>query len=286
MKKLFKILYQILPLKKQIFSLIKKFWTPPESIYKHLHFKGDFNVRIKEKASIRLRHFGYQLENDIFWSGLFGNWEKYSIDTWIKLSERSAVIFDIGANTGIYSLIAKAVNDESKVYAFEPVARVYDKLLTNNSLNRFDIQSFMMAVSNNTGKELIYDEDSEHEYTASLQQSKNNFKNSTEVNTVTLDDFVKQHAIEKIDLMKIDVELHEPAVMEGFKMIRKFMPTIIIEILNDEIGKKVEACLEGLNYNFYSIDEKKGFSKVDRISKGFGYNYLICEPEIARFLKL
>ena len=71
-----------------------------------------------------MRHYGFQLENEIFWSGLTNGWEKISTRLWIELSKNSKVIFDIGANTGIYSLVSKSINPTSQVFAFEPVKRV------------------------------------------------------------------------------------------------------------------------------------------------------------------
>ena len=44
------------------------------------------------------------------------------------------------------------------------------------------------------------------------------------------------HKITKIDLLKIDVETHEPEVLEGYtKYIHLHKPTMLIEILNDEL---------------------------------------------------
>ena len=107
MQKIIKQLYNIIPFKKQFYYLLKMFWRPPHSVYKHLHFKGLFTIDI-EGYNLKLKHHGYHIENEIFWSGLSG-WEELSIELWIKLCKRSAVIMDVGANTGIFSLVAKTI---------------------------------------------------------------------------------------------------------------------------------------------------------------------------------
>ncbi|MFQ5417297.1 MAG: response regulator, partial [Myxococcota bacterium] len=64
---------------------------------------------------------------------LFGA-ESYEFETtevFARLARRASVVLDIGANTGLFSLIACAANPDSKVIAFEPVDRVRD-LLTEN----------------------------------------------------------------------------------------------------------------------------------------------------------
>src|SRR5688572_12744065 len=105
MKRIFKLIYSSIPFKKEIFSFLKIF-SLPERIYRHLHFKGTIRLKIDDKSSFKMQHYGYQVENDLFWSGLTGGWEKTSLSLWIKLCETNHTIFDIGANTGIYSLIA------------------------------------------------------------------------------------------------------------------------------------------------------------------------------------
>src|SRR5258705_11326726 len=183
MKKLIKKLYSIAPFKKELYSFIKFFGIPPERIYKHLYFKGIFNIRT-DGTSFKMYHYGYQLENDIFWNGLEGKWEKNSLKLWKELCKSSDVIFDIGSNTGIYSLLAKTVNKNAKVYAFEPVKRVYDKLLKNINLNRYHIETFEIAISNYSGKATIYDTESEHTYTVTV--NKNILHDSIEVMPVEI----------------------------------------------------------------------------------------------------
>ncbi len=102
-KKLFKIAYDFIPFKRVIYSALKTIWTPGQRIHKHLHFKGIFNVHIYESFNLKINHYGYQIENEIFWSGLTKGWEKESINLWIKLCVDAEVVFDIGANTGVYS---------------------------------------------------------------------------------------------------------------------------------------------------------------------------------------
>ena len=184
MKNIFKQLYKIIPFKPTIFKGLKLIYTPNENIYKHLHFKGRYKVKINPKTSFKINHFGFQVEHDVFWSGLFGNWEKDSLLLWSELCKKSDVIFDIGANTGVYSLLAKSVNANSSVYAFDPVKRFYDRLSENISLNNFNIQSYQLALSNKTGEAIIYDIDAEHTYAVTV--NKNLHSNTDKVNEVKI----------------------------------------------------------------------------------------------------
>ena len=78
MRQTIKKIYASVPLKRQAFEVLRRFYTPPEALYKHLHFKGDFSTSIDGK-SFRMRHYGYEIENNVFWAGLRGGWERVTM---------------------------------------------------------------------------------------------------------------------------------------------------------------------------------------------------------------
>ena len=285
MKTLFKTVYNIIPFKREFYSVLKTIWKPKQSIYRHFHFIGAFKVFVGETKKFKIKHYGYEIENEIFWAGLINGWEKESIKLWIKLCEKSEIVFDIGANTGVYSLIAKTVNPDAKVFAFEPVSRVFAKLKENIMLNNFDIIPIEKAVSNSDGTAIIYDTSSEHTYSVTVNKNLSSPETKvieTKIVTVTLNTFIRQNHIKKVDLIKIDVETHEPEVLEGFSnYLIKFKPTLLIEILNNEVGEKVNNIIQGLGYLYFNIDERGGIRQVDKITKSDYYNYLLCNSDIA-----
>ncbi|HOJ25443.1 MAG TPA: FkbM family methyltransferase [Bacteroidales bacterium] len=277
-KSFFKRLYLLIPFKKQIFIIFKPF-NLPHSITKHLYFKSNFRVKIDKNHSFKMRHYGYQLENELFWYGKYG-WEPNSINLWIKLCKNSNVILDIGANTGIYSLIAQSINNAAMIYSFEPVERVYEKLIYNIKLNSYNINAFNIAISDKTEFVRIYDTKTEHEYAATLLNNSSNSLNSYLVKAISLDDFIEQNHIHKIDLIKIDVEAYEDKVLDGYKKYFKtHKPIILLEILYDKIGENVQNFIEMslIKYDYYFIDEEKGLLKVENIIRRSDkyFNYLL-----------
>lgn len=253
-KKIVKQLYNSLPLKRQVYSVIRKIKVPPKKIYEHLHFKGWFTVSARENK-FRIYHYGYQIENEIFWNGLDG-WERQSLRLWIKLSEISDVIIDIGANTGICALIAKSVNPASKVFAYEPVLRVFDKLVRNIRKNKFDINAEEIAISNYEGEATIYDQPTEHVYSVTVNENLALGSIPTIIKTKRLSGIIRENDLTKIDLIKIDVETHEAEVLEGMgEYLGAFKPILLIEILTDKVAKRVGEILGSLDYKYYEIDE-------------------------------
>lgn len=289
MKTVLKSLYKTLPLKKEIFQLLKSVYKPGKNVYQHLSFNATFDVPVELGKSFRIKHYGYEVENEIFWNGLFNGWEKFSLRLWKELCEQSDTIFDIGANTGVYGLLAKSTNPTAEVYAFEPVKRVFEKLATNNSLNNFNIKCVNKAISNYDGTATIYDTAREHTYSVTVNKNTNpdsEVSIPTQIETITLDTYIKQEGIRKIDLMKIDVEKHEIEALEGFREhIKTFQPTMLIEILDDEVANGVMAIIKDIDYLFFNINEEQGIKQVEKLSRSPFYNFLICKPEVAATLK-
>ncbi len=287
MRHIFKKILHNIPFKKPLFLFMRMF-NLPEGIFKHLYFEGIINVKF-EKYQFKIKHYGYQLENELFWKGLTNGWEKISMQLWINLSKQSNTILDIGANTGIYSLVSKSINKNANVYAFEPVKRVFQKLEDNNQLNNYNIQSFEYALSDKDGEAIIYDTPTEHVYSVAVNKNIAGLENAipTKIKTQKLSTFIREHHINHIDLIKLDVETHEPEVLEGMEeYLEKYKPTWLIEILNDEVGQRIQQIIKNIDYLYFNIDEIGKPVQVTEIKKSSFYNYLICSPQVARQLKL
>ena len=290
MKSAIRTIYKFLPFKRSFCRLFRSVWKPPEHIYRHLTFRGDFSVAIDDAHSFRLRHFGYPVENGLFWGGISRCWESVSVGLWIRLSRNANVILDVGANTGVYALIAACLQPEAEVYAFEPVPRVFDRLETNRQLNGYSIHCVRAALSDHSGTAVIYDSGDEHIYSASVNRNVNEATRPVvpvEIPILRLDDFASEHHLGKIDLVKIDVEMHEREVLRGFgRYLRDHRPTILIEIRDEDVAAGVEEQVSGLGYLYFNIDERAGVREVSRLGASDYFNFLLCSEETATSLGL
>lgn len=171
--------------------------------------------------------------------------------------DQQCIMLDIGANTGSFSLLPAAL-PLLKVYGFEPNPAAFDLLQANIALNELQDKAYAyrVALSNTVGSA---------EYKVpkvgasglgclGTPQRFHDF-NTFSVNTTTLDMFVKQHDIPRIDLIKVDTEGCELYVFEGAKeTLEKFHPIILTEYqpLNtaqfNYTPDKIDACLEALGY--------------------------------------
>lgn len=289
MKRVLKAFYDALPFKQQLFSLLRPL-RPPERLYKHLHFRGIVHVPVPPGGGFRMRHWGYIIENELFWRGLQG-WERISMDLWARLCRNAGGVIDVGANTGVYTLLARSVNPTAGVASLEPIARVFRKLEANLQLNGYaDVRAFCIAASDHDGTAIIYDQPSEHVLSVSLNKDFNTRDKdlvATPIPVRTLDSLVDELGWRQVDVVKIDAESHEPEVLAGFRRtLERCRPALLVEVLDDGTARRVEEHLAGLGYVYYDIDEVTAPRQVPSLGRSAHFNFLVCLPATARALGL
>jgi FkbM family methyltransferase len=136
---------------------------------------------------------------------VFGYYQRVKKDI-----RRSRVIVDIGANVGFFAVYAAAINPEVEIHAFEPfpknVAQMGKNLLLNPGC-RVHVHS--EAVAGKTGVATLYFTPGD-DSGCSLNEAKGQ---SCSVNVVSVNDLFRICGIEKCDLLKMDCEGSELAIL-------------------------------------------------------------------------
>jgi FkbM family methyltransferase len=141
------------------------------------------------------------------------------------LVHQGDVVFDVGANVGIYSVfLSRLCGPTGRVWAFEPVPDTYWRLQETLALNRCEnVTAVRTAVSDKTGNARINLFDPRFAEWNSLgkpsmdagQGTLSTSHQSVEVQTYRLDDFCREQGIERISFLKVDVEGFELHVFRG-----------------------------------------------------------------------
>lgn len=276
------ICFSKLPYNNYFALILRFFGLSNHKIYKDFKFSGVFDVKFQQmnrKYQFKMFHFGGYIENETFWKGLFNSFERESGQIWMEFSKISSVIFDVGANTGIYSLVSRTINKDSQIYAFEPSIYTYHKFLKNIELNGFKINIFPIALGENDGEQIFFDFKVKNQTSASLSPEKSKGVKDVweyKVKTSKLDSFIENYSVDNIDLIKIDVEMYEPQVLMGFsKYINHFLPVIFIEVLSDEVASEIYPIVQN-HYEIYQLNVNSKIKKVDKFTiVAFVWNYLL-----------
>lgn len=259
------------------------------NIAKHLPARGVFEIPCGD-SSFKMMHYGYSIENDVFWGGLDASQERLSLRLWIEAAKRATTIFDVGANTGIYALTAQAANRAAHIYAFEPIPRIFDKLERNCALNDYPIICSKVALSDHNGVAIIHDSENEHIYGATFSQP--NIEHWTsivakEVEIARADTYMYARNIYKVDLVKLDVECHESEVIRGLgRFFDDNRPTFLIEVVEDRIVDDLRSLFRGKDYLFFDVNESSGTIMIDDIRKSSSFNLFVCQNNVAKDLGL
>lgn len=162
------------------------------------------------------------------------------------------VIVDAGANIGIYSLLYSRIPG-ARVFAFEPVAHTFDMLATNLTGNGVvNAEPIALGLSDHAGTIYIGPETADRKPTCWSVHVADDGRGE-KAQFTTLDLFCADRGIEKLSLIKIDVQGHERAVLVGGKgIIHACRPIIVCELVRDRqdpLGTL--SMLEGWGYRFF-----------------------------------
>ena len=165
-----------------------------------------------------IQRFKYPLEIEVFITFYIFGLKQYNIKNIFEV-KNDAVVFDIGAFKGDTAyFFSKKCSNKARIYAFEPDENNYKVLLKikeKYKLNNVITKNILLS---NAEKEIDF---------ISMIENTPTIKK----NAITIDKFVEENNIEKIDYIKMDVEGAERNILEGaIKTIKKFKPSLAIAI--------------------------------------------------------
>ncbi len=142
--------------------------------------------------------------------------EEAEID-WLQshFAGRRICFFDIGANSGVYAIrVGQAISPESRIFAVEPNPIMCERLRTNLALNDVgNVQVLECAIAAERGEMRLRFPKPRKFGSASLHPDVGIGESDFKVDVAPLPELVNDHGVERIDLLKIDVEGFEDQVL-------------------------------------------------------------------------
>jgi len=181
---------------------------------------------------------------------------------WIDSFEGPCTFWDVGANTGIYSLYA-ALREDVSVYAYEPGAMSHAALYTNIHANSLDEQivGLCMGFFNKSKLEKLHMSSVEagaamHDFgDLALTSETNNLNRHLEtVLTFSIDDFRRIYQLPPPTYLKIDVDGVEEEILHGATdtLNDKDVHSVLIEMI-DRHSTRNERMVEFLESHSFRV---------------------------------
>lgn len=192
-----------------------------------------------------------------------------------KCLNNGDTFIDVGANIGLMSLFASnAVGEIGSIHSFEPEPDTFAILRKNIDLNKAgNIKAYNIALGAAQDTATIYTT-AFNRGAASLMRKASSSTEGTVVSISTLDEFVREHKISNVGLLKIDVEGWELEILKGAKetLGKTNAPILCIEYskLHPVHGGKLSDIYDSIvqvnDYKIYKLDKgKEAISKLVKI---------------------
>lgn len=124
-----------------------------------------------------------------------------------NLNKPGAIIIDIGANIGYFSLSFLSRYPEAKIYAYEPHPYCFEQLKKyREEFPQFDLQIYKKAVGEKAGNLVLYASKLDGFATMSSIFEGDNKKERFEIESITLEHIIEDKGLDHIDLIKLDCE--------------------------------------------------------------------------------
>lgn len=191
-----------------------------------------------------------------------------------RFLEPGMTVLDIGAHHGFYSLLASVkVGSVGRVIAFEPSPREREKLLRNLALNSYtNVQVEDCALAETGGQQELVVVGGINTGCNSLRRP--NVKEPTSsiaVRVESLDGYMAEHPLPRVDFIKLDAEGAELAILKGAGGILRSSPRPVIQCELEELRtrpwgyhpREVMALLDTMGYRWFQSQTRGVLTPVE-----------------------
>jgi FkbM family methyltransferase len=237
-------------------------------------------------------------------------WESGETRLFATLAHDAAVVLDLGANSGVYSLLATRISTTVRVVAVEPSPVNAARLRRNLELNgerRVTVIEAAVGASDGTLELTIPADGSISDVASGIDAfSRAHYDidyTRVSVAQMTVDRLVDDCGLDRVDLIKIDVEYLELEVLKGAtRTLTDFGPVVLAEVLDYDVftgdrpelrgqlaadkSEKIEALMASHDYGCFAVGER-GLLRVETL-RGIpdgGSNYaFVKHPPDRRYI--
>jgi FkbM family methyltransferase len=238
------------------------------------------------------------------YADVYGEWSELEVSLYRRLLKPNSLVIEVGANLGLHTVPLAKIVASGQVICFEPQRLIFNILCGNLALNNLtNVHAHRLVVGEH--QEMITIESTEYDTPwnygafsiAGGFSSESRFPGelkSEPAAVVVLDEFPQTAGLERLDLLKVDTEGFELAVLRGAdRLIARTRPMLFVENNNPDNGDELIRHIRGLGYDCYwyctERFQRDNYNGVDRssplASNGVSWNpfgrdvNMVCFPE-------
>lgn len=196
------------------------------------------------------------------YADVYGEWSELEVSLYRRLLTADSVVIEVGANLGLHTVPLAKIASSGRVICFEPQRLIFNILCGNLALNNLvNVDAHRRVVGER--EEIVTIESTDYNTpwnygafsVAAGFSGEARFPGkltSEPIEVAVLDEFPQTAALERLDLLKIDTEGFEPAVLRGAdRLIARTRPTLFVENNNPANGDDLIRHIRGLGYDCY-----------------------------------
>lgn len=248
-------------LRRWTWSLILRLRTGFARITPPLELETTFDDNIRIITSL-----SDHIESQIFWQG-FQEADEGVVILLKRHLTCEGVFIDVGANIGTFTLVAARKASRGYVHAFEPSGHHFARLTRNVELNHFNnVTLNQKGLYDQPGEATLFlpSQTGEMNNSGAASLYTSEFAAATQISEavvlVRLDDYVRERNIERVDIIKIDIEGAEIKALEGAReTLSRLRPLVFMELDRDNLARagcppgKILDFWESMNYEISII---------------------------------
>ena len=193
----------------------------------------------------------------LYWRGEDG-YEPETFARWAEFLGDARVFYDIGANTGLFSLVSAHLKPDLQLVSFEPNSDTHARLVENIALNGFEsrINPVQAAIGTQDGPITLHIPNGVFALSSTLAPEGETGSmpghRAVEVACRSMARVLADHPVP--DAIKIDAEGYEAAILESMaSFFNEHRPRLLIEVLDDAPFARLESALLPFGYRFARI---------------------------------